>query len=151
MSNVTLRIFVPGVPVPKGSKKAFACGKRAFTVEQNEKTQKPWASLITLLAQQEKPAMLEKSVAVCVSLVFYMPRPRCHYRTGKRADELREDAPQWHTTGGKDVDKLTRCVLDALTSVAYVDDTQVCDLHAKKLYGNAGVLIEVSTLGKYAL
>ena len=153
MSDVTLRIFVPGIPVPKGSKKAFACGKRAFTVEQNAKTQKPWASLITLMAQQEKPALIEKGKPVLVRLVFYFPRPRNHFRTGKHSNELREDAPMWHTTGGKDLDKLIRCVLDALTSVAYADDTQVCQLgDPQKLYGDKpGVLIEVSTLGKYAL
>lgn len=147
--KTTLRIFVPGVPVPKGSKKAFAVGRRAFTVEQNEKKQKPWASLITLSAQQQKPELLTDAVAVL--LVFYMPRPKHHFRTGKHADELKPGAPQWHTSGGKDVDKLTRCVLDALTSVAYVDDTQVCQLEARKMYGDPGVLIEVGTLERWAM
>jgi crossover junction endodeoxyribonuclease RusA len=147
--KTTLRIFVPGVPVPKGSKKAFAVGRRAFTVEQNEKKQKPWASLITLAAQQQKPELLTEAVAVM--LVFYMPRPKHHYRSGKHASELKPDSPQWHTSGGKDVDKLTRCVLDALTSVAYVDDTQVCQLDARKLYGDPGVLIAVSELERWPL
>lgn len=148
--SITLKVFVPGVPVPKGSKKAFACGKRAFTVEQNEKKQKPWASLITLMAQQSKPELI--AGACSVKLEFYMPRPKAHFYTGKRADVLRDDAPVWHTSGGKDVDKLTRCVLDALTSVAYVDDTQVCRLLADKYYGNnPGVMIEVETQGRWAL
>ena len=147
--KTTLRIFVPGVPVPKGSKKAFAVGRRAFTVEQNEKKQKPWASLITLSAQQQTPELLKGAVAVL--LVFYLPRPKCHYRSGKHAHELKPDAPQWHTSGGKDVDKLTRCVLDALTSVAYADDTQVCQLEARKMYGAPGVWITVSELERWPL
>ena len=151
--KTTLRIFVPGVPVPKGSKKAFAVGRRAFTVEQNEKKQKPWASLITLSAQQQKPELLAAGVPVMVQLVFYFPRPKNHFRTGKHAGELKPDAPRWHTSGGKDLDKLIRCVLDALTSVAYADDTQVCQLgDPMKLYGDTpGVLITVSELERWPL
>jgi Holliday junction resolvase RusA-like endonuclease len=151
--KTTLRIFVPGIPVPKGSKKAFAVGRRAFTVEQNEGKQKPWASLITFMAKQKNPELIAKGLPVCVKLVFYFPRPQSHFRGGKHADKLRADAPMWHTTGGKDLDKLVRCVLDALTSVAYADDTQVCQLvDPMKLYNDKpGVLIEVSTLERWPL
>lgn len=43
-----------------------------------------------------------------------------------------------------DLDKLIRAVLDALTGVAYRDDSQVTLILASKVYGQEGVRIKVS-------
>ena len=42
-----------------------------------------------------------------------------------------------------DLDKLVRAVLDALTGVVWVDDSQVTQIVASKVFGSPGVLIEV--------
>ena len=72
-----------------------------------------------------------------VTLTFRMPRPKSHYWTGRRAHELRPDAPTWHTSR-PDVDKLTRAVLDALSGVWWVDDSQVAMVTASKAYSDDG-------------
>jgi len=73
--------------------------------------------------------------AVCVRIQFFFLRPKNHYRTGKHARELREDAPQRMASKGRnDLDKLIRAVLDALTGVVYVDDGLVWKLQAHKEY-----------------
>ena len=49
-----ITFFVPGTPVAKGSAKAFynKKAKRAFVVQDNSERQKPWASLISLKAEE---------------------------------------------------------------------------------------------------
>ena len=87
-----------------------------------------WRSAISLFAKRAgaKPV----TDGVTVNLIFTMPRPR----TVKRLEP--SVAP--------DLDKLIRAVLDALTAIAYVDDGQVTEIAATKVYGvNPGVHIQV--------
>lgn len=99
-------------------------------------------------------ALLEGPVRV--NLEFRIGRPRAHFRTGRAAlglSLLRPGAPEaWDCTGGADLDKLARAVLDALTGVAYVDDRQVADLRARRVWAvRGGVSIAVSELNPNVL
>jgi Holliday junction resolvase RusA-like endonuclease len=71
---------------------------------------------------------------VVVELAFYFARPKAHYGRGRNAKQLLPSAPKDMATM-PDVDKLCRCALDALTGVVIVDDSQVVELSASKLYG----------------
>ena len=139
-----LSMFVPGIPVAKGSTHAFAhktTGK-IITMQTNAKRQKPWASLIALTA---KEAMDGGPVdgPVSIDIEFVMPRPKNHFRTGKFSLVLKDGAPVYHTKA-PDLDKLIRCVLDALTGVAWHDDSQVWHENSAKQYGSAeGAAIKV--------
>ena len=138
-----MRFFVAGIPVPKGSAKAFVNKKtgRAIVTQTNGARQRPWASAISLTAQEKgcKPTQ----GAVQLTLTFSMPRPKSHYGTGKNSCVLKTSAPLYHTST-PDLDKLTRCVKDALTGVAWFDDSQVTILNAIKVYGdNPGVVISI--------
>ncbi|MCR4339570.1 MAG: RusA family crossover junction endodeoxyribonuclease [Gemmatimonadaceae bacterium] len=66
-----------------------------------------------------------------------MQRPAGHYGTGRNAGTVRPCAPEWPTTK-PDADKLTRALLDALTGVAYVDDSQVVHLGIRKEWALTG-------------
>jgi Holliday junction resolvase RusA-like endonuclease len=140
-----LSVFVPGTPVAKGSTHSFLhkTTQRIITLQTNAAKQRPWASLIALSA---KGAMAGGPVGgpVSVHMDFRMPRPKNHHRTGKFAAMLRPDAPTWHTKA-PDLDKLVRCVFDALTGIVFHDDAQVCCHGALKVYGGGeGVHITVS-------
>ena len=83
---------------------------------------------------------------------FCFPRPKGH--SGKRG--LKPSAPTKHTQK-PDIDKCVRVVLDALTSVAYADDAQVVQVHARKGWAtDAGpgvrvrVLTSVEDVGRFA-
>ena len=143
-------IFVPGVPVPKGSAKAFVVKGRAIVTQDNGAKQKPWASSISYTAMQamrfEKPV----SGPVSISLTFYMPRPKGHYGSGKNSALVKDSAPQNHVSK-PDLDKLIRCVKDALTGVVWNDDSQVCRItETEKLYETVsrgvGVKIRVTKI-----
>jgi Holliday junction resolvase RusA-like endonuclease len=78
-----------------------------------------WRSAIGLSAKAAgaKPSL----EAVSMTLVFIMNKPR----TVTRVDP----------TVPPDLDKLVRAALDALTAIAYKDDSQVIEIRAMKVYG----------------
>jgi Holliday junction resolvase RusA-like endonuclease len=60
-----------------------------------------------------------------LQVTFFFKRPGAHYGTGSKVDRLKPSAPEYHAQS-PDLDKLVRCLGDALTGVVYVDDRQVC-------------------------
>jgi Holliday junction resolvase RusA-like endonuclease len=132
-----ITFFVPGTPVPKGSAKAYMKKGMRFPVviQDNVEKQKPWASLIGYTAAQEVKGKQHNLFTgpVYLSLKFIFPRPKSHYGTGKNAATLKANAHEYHTTK-PDLDKLVRCVKDALTGIVWVDDSVVVFISAVKLY-----------------
>lgn len=87
-------------------------------------------------------ALLEGAVVIIAE--FRFTRPPSHILT---SGKLRKGAPA--TPGRPDLDKLLRGLLDALTGVAFKDDSQVSDIDARKVYAErAGVLLHIGTLGE---
>ena len=118
---MTAQVFVPGVPVPQGSARAFVVGKRAIVTGANPKTN-PWRADV---AAGVRSAIGEQIVhpngAVAVELRFVMPR---------RKSEPKRITPA-HTRK-PDLDKLARALLDAITGLVFTDDSQVSELLATK-------------------
>jgi crossover junction endodeoxyribonuclease RusA len=148
---MSINFFVPGIPVAKGSAKAFVVKGRAIVTQSNGAKQKPWASAISYTAQQ---AGVRPYVGpVLVSMTFVMPRPKNHYRANGK---LKDTAPLFHVSK-PDVDKLVRLVFDALTGIAWKDDSQAQIKVAEKLYaddtytatsyGQPGVKIGIYQIG----
>ena len=80
---------------------------------------------------------------LAVTFTFYLPRPKGHFRTGKRAGELRDTAPAF-PTGKPDVLKLARGVEDALTAIIYKDDSLIVSEHLYKRYTTASPGVQIS-------
>lgn len=123
---------VPGTPIPKGSARSYVSKRgKLSTVQSNRDKLVPWEAAV---AWRAKAAGLRPHVEPCsIALVFTMPRPKGHY--GARG--MRPSAPQSHTTK-PDLDKLIRAVLDALTGIAWMDDSQVLEISASKRYADEG-------------
>lgn len=68
-------------------------------------------------------------------LNFTLPRPKSHFGTGRNADRLKPNVPDWH--GKKpDADNLAKAVMDAMSAAGvWQDDAQVSDLRVTKQYG----------------
>lgn len=139
MSNV-VRFSVAGVPAPQGSKTPFGS-------EANPRT-RPWRAAVSAEAAA---AMGERELfvgPVRVGASFRFTRPKSHFRTGKNAHLLRDDAPRFQTTH-PDLDKLQRAVGDSLTGVVIRDDKQIAQWAVVKLYADrAGVDITVIPLSR---
>ena len=118
-----MHIIVYGEPIPKGSTRAFVVNGKAVTTNANKRT-KDWQTLVSMAAQEKRP---DKPIegAVDIMLNFYLPRP-------KSVTKKKRPLP----TVKPDIDKLIRCVLDALTGIYFTDDAQVTDIQAIKRYGD---------------
>lgn len=138
----TFRVWVPGIPQPQGSSRAFVRGNRAVVTSANPAL-RGWREVVAVgvgLALPPDWVVLDGPVAVTVT--FTLPRPKSLPR--------RRQFPATRP----DVDKLARAVLDALTGVVFRDDAQVVMLTAMKQYAvesPSGVQIVVTPMEERAL
>ena len=82
--------------------------------------------------------MLEEKMShpMKCSLQFFCKRPKNHFKTGKKANELKDTAPKYNTNN-KDLDNMVKFVLDALNDKLYVDDCLIVEIHCMKSYSEA--------------
>lgn len=119
-----MSFFVAGKPVPQGSMNYF--GGNFVHVKNNELL--VWRTRINLEAKKHFKQPLEGEVYM--KAVFYLPKPKSVKRLEPHVKP--------------DLDKLVRAVCDALTGIAFSDDSQVTALFAAKHYGEeVGVRISL--------
>ena len=118
-----LAVFVAGKPAPQGSKRGIPTRNGKVAMIESSKAVKPWREDIrqALLVDGQPRAQLGDG-PVHVELTFVMPRPAS---TPKRRTPPAVKRP--------DIDKLTRAVLDAVSSAGvWKDDSQVTALVVHK-------------------
>lgn len=116
-----INVFIPGIPVPQGSKKAFVVGKRAVLVEANKDKLKPWRQMIMYALEHFDPF----EGAVQVTAVFVFPRPKSVKRK--------------HMSVKPDLDKLQRALGDGMTDSGIIaDDSRIVEWRTSKKYARAG-------------
>jgi crossover junction endodeoxyribonuclease RusA len=143
--QMNLNFTVFGIPQPQGSTRAFltpAMRARGWTrpiITSDNAKLKPFRQELAqtaLVAMREGGA--EKAghgVPVSIALAFYFPKPQ----SAKKSAIFKTTKP--------DVDKLLRAVLDALTGIAFEDDSQVCECRLVKSFGSpARVEVQVETI-----
>jgi Holliday junction resolvase RusA-like endonuclease len=75
---------------------------------------------------------IEMGKPIKMTVEFHIEAPKYLRQRKKVWDDL-IDNRLWHTKRS-DLDNLVKSVKDALNKVAYFDDAQVCELHAKKIW-----------------
>ncbi len=126
---MNLSFTVYGVPQPQGSTRTFLRkdGGPPIVTSDNPKL-KPFRQELAWVAldamQKAGQQKVPRGVPVALSVAFYFEKPK-----SARKSE------QWKTTK-PDLDKLLRAVLDALTGIAYEDDSQVCECSLVKAFGS---------------
>lgn len=118
---------VLGIPVPQGSKRVF----HGHLVDVNHSKLRDWRALVANSVVGQTPLV----GPVAVRLDFYLPRPKGHYGSGRNSGMIKPSAPLFPAVK-PDIDKLVRACLDALTGMAFRDDSQVCALSARKLFAD---------------
>jgi len=145
-----ISFFVPGIPATSGSKSAYPyknkkTGRLGVAVAPASKRQKSWMGVVRLFAKENYCGDVLTG-PVSLSLVFYLPRPKSHFGTGRNAGKLKPSAKRYPTTT-PDLTKLVRAVEDALKGVTWKDDSQVVYQHNTKLYGGRpGVEVTIRDL-----
>lgn len=127
-------VFVPGVPAPQGSMRAFVPKRRTpvpiaapgptrviVTADNPETT--PWRADVRVFVRKATGpvGIVIPEGPVALALEFVLKR---------RADEPKRTLRP-HTRK-PDLDKLARAVMDALTGLVYRDDAQVTELNLVK-------------------
>ena len=93
-----------------------------------------WKKVLKLLAKTKMKKPLEGAVGMKVEFFYKIPKS---WSKQKKADA------KWHISR-PDKDNLLKSVFDALNGVAFVDDSQVCQLDSRKQYAEfEGVKIEI--------
>ncbi len=119
---IRLEFTVYGTPAQKGSVKAINKGQFAVVVPDNKPQQLQWQGAVSDKAAQAMDGTDLITEPVAIGMYFRFRRKQYHFGTGRNAGRLKKSAPDHH--GRKpDLDKLARCVLDALTGVVYHDDS----------------------------
>ncbi|ALY08885.1 RusA-like resolvase [Arthrobacter phage Galaxy] len=152
MSAAQVSFWAAGVPLPQGSKRI---GRNRATgspvlIDDNAAL-KSWREVVDHYARQAVKGRERLDEPCAVDLTFYMPRPAGHYR--KDGVTLRASAPALWCAVKPDVDKLSRAVLDSLTSAGvWAEDSRAVILRASMQYAalphEAGVAVLVSALGE---
>jgi crossover junction endodeoxyribonuclease RusA len=126
-----VRLRVNGPPAPQGSKRHVG---RGVVIEMSAAVG-PWREAVRSEVQRAG-IMFGARRPLSVTILFSLPRPRGHFRTGRNAGVLRDGAPVF-PAGRPDLDKLVRSTLDGLAmGGAYADDSQVVSLRARKVYAD---------------
>ncbi len=149
--GITWRFEVIGHPEPQGSFKPIisATTGRAMLKSSNETVLRRWRKLVAETARAKLPPWLAEPLdqPVYVSLIFVRERSPNDYLVDGHT--LRKGAPRFPDTK-PDVDKLERAMLDALTGVAFVNDSRVVSCVALKRFADLGeaerVIVEVTPL-----
>lgn len=115
-----VQTFVPGVPIPQGSKQAFQRGGRIVLVEANKKLP-AWRQTVKENLEAANVSCQALEAPVSLEVVFWLPRPKSVKR-------------KFYTTK-PDLDKLIRAINDAATDAGVIkDDSQVVEIVAMKFY-----------------
>ena len=115
---------VTGQPVPQGSIKVI----NGHVIHTRGSALAAWRSAVALEAR--KAGAFPTRAPINLNMTFVLVKPRT----------VKRNSP----TVPPDLDKLIRGVLDALTAIAYTDDSQVIEITAKKIYGELpGVTIDI--------
>lgn len=124
----TKKITVYGDPKPQKRHRSVRVGR--FTHQYDPSSSDKDDFLIVV--QKERP-QAPISSPVKVEIGFYFSRPKSHYRTGKRSNELKDGISDLHTSR-PDLDNLCKFCLDALNGVFWKDDSCISYLSAIKAY-----------------
>ena len=129
--NDKVVIVVQSAGAPQGSKRHLGNG---VMIESSQRV-KPFRQDVKYAAADVIPSNWDRTADIGVKVDFHFRRPQSHL-TSKGA--LTKNAPLYpigRNVG--DLDKLCRALLDALTGVAFHDDSQVVDLTSRKRYSDS--------------
>lgn len=126
-----IEINIPGNPVALKRHRTFtskAGNNINVDPSKSDKQAMLWKAIIS--SKPKKP--LEGQLKI--TCIFYMPRPKSHFGTGKNSGVVKPRSPKFHTSK-PDIDNLVK-MIDAFNGVYWIDDAQISTLVARKVYAD---------------
>jgi len=122
---------VTGAPQTKGSAKAFKHNGTGRIIVRNDNPRcKSWQADVAWQAKGAMAGRRAEPGPVRVAVLFTVARPPTSRLLAPRLD----------------LDKLLRALLDAMTGIVYVDDSQVVEVTARKAWGPGGASVTVQPI-----
>lgn len=131
-----ISFFVPGVPKPGGSKRAFVNPKTGRAIITDDcKGNRDWRAVVADSARLHTGDGPPLDCPLRLEVVFHLLRPKGHFGSGKNAGQVRSSAPAFPTVK-PDTTKLLRALEDALTGIIWRDDALVVEQEVSKRYSD---------------
>ncbi len=132
-----IQFFVPGNPVALKRHRQGKYGN--YDPSANDK-----ADFLAKAIANKPDKPIDEPVELWLEFCF--KRPKSHFRTGKFSDQLKPNAPYWHTST-PDVDNLIKMIGDSLNGIFWSDDKAIAKCLAMKHYWDRpGVIIDIRPL-----
>ena len=129
-----IELFVAGNPKPQARPRVAMRGRRAMAYNADSQAMKDWKQSLDAALYEIPDRGLDGPMHV--ELVFRLPRPKAHYRSGKFSHLLKDSAPGDHQSRC-DIDNISKVVLDKITRAGiWIDDSQVISLTASKRWSD---------------
>ena len=123
-------IIIPGTPIAQARPRFFRRGRFVGTYNPQETEAGRWR---LDLCRQLPPGWVPIKGPIRITVRFFMKRPKSHYRTGIKSNEIKGNAPSIHSYK-PDIDNLQKMVFDYCNGLMWVDDALICDVHCRKDY-----------------
>lgn len=133
-----MRFVIPGKPFAK-QRPRFAKG-RTYTPAQTVSFER----VVGQYAMAEKCPLLDGPVRLKITAIF---------EPAKSWSKKRKAAALWGPhTQKPDLDNIEKAILDGLNRIAFADDSQVCMVEKRKMWGSeAQTIVEVLPLNTFPL
>lgn len=115
---------------PKGLKRHRSF-KRGNFIGNYDPSKNDKADFLAMAREHKPDKPLE--IPLMLKLVCYFERPKSHYGTGSKANQLKANAPLFYTST-PDADNVMKFVCDALNGIFYKDDKQFAHCSITKKY-----------------
>ncbi len=125
---------VVGTPVGKGRPRVSTRSGfvRTYTPERTREYETLVADVA--LAERVCAGLVPTIDDVSVSLDFFFPVPKSYSKSKRQACLADELKPKKY-----DIDNLCKSVLDGMNGVIFLDDKQVCELHARQFFTDEAI------------
>jgi len=120
-----------GIPKAQGRPKFARRGK--LTVAYDPKDSAQYKNNVAAQVVAQKPVLIGRDVPIYLTLDFYLPRPKGHYKT---SGDIKEKYIAVRHTSKPDLDNLVKAVKDSLKGIVWNDDSQVFYTISSKNYAN---------------
>jgi Holliday junction resolvase RusA-like endonuclease len=125
---------VEGTPVGKGRPKFARRGNFVSTYTPTKT--RDYEDLIKDAARKAMGSNELLETPVTVAIYITVPIPQSYSKKRTEACLSGSERP----IKKPDIDNVAKCFLDAMNEIVYKDDTQVLNLHIKKVYGTIGMV-----------
>ena len=127
---------VVGMPAPGGSKNAFRNPRtgRIVVVDAGGKRNKDWRAAVAAAGREAMQGREMPAPPLLFTVLFRMPRPAAHLN---RHGKLRRTSPVLPIVR-PDLTKLVRSTEDALTGIAWHDDSHIAEQWVARMYAHPG-------------